>query len=58
MIKQNVSPLTNTLIPLLPESPQELLAECTERGLPKELGHKLVSIRVMRPLVLDGSSSL
>lgn len=46
------------MIPLLPEAPEELLTERTERRLPKKLGHELVSVRVMGPLVLHGTSPL
>lgn len=49
---------TYALISLLSETPQKLLAERTERGLPEELGHKLVAVCVVRALVLNRTASL
>lgn len=43
--------LTDTLIALFAESPEEFLAEGTKCRLPEELGHKFMTIWLMCPLV-------
>lgn len=47
-----------TLVALLAEAPQELLAEGAKGGLAEELGHKLVAVDFVRPLMFDGTPSL
>ena len=41
--------LTLTLVSLLPEPPQEVLAEGAERGLPEELGQEVMALDLVHP---------
>lgn len=47
--------LTLTLIPLLSEAPEKVVAKGTEGWLPEELGHKPVTFHLMDFLMLDRS---
>lgn len=47
-----------TLVALLSEAPQELLAEGAKGRLSEELGHELVAVDFVRPLMFDGTPSL
>lgn len=49
--------LTQALISLFAESPQEFLAVNAERWLSKEFGQEFVSVHLMRTLMFDGASS-
>lgn len=41
------------LVALLSKTPKELLTEGAERWLAEELGHELVAVDFVRPLMLD-----
>lgn len=47
-----------TLVALLAEAPQELLAEGAKGRLAEELGHELVAVDFVRSLMLDGTPPL